>query len=109
MYWLVRPVSYVFWAEMKSLSLPGFKYSSAMASSMKDGGYGDPLCKDPYGPEVSGPLLPLLQEAGQDRTVCVNNFQNPNPEVTEKQVAKSKGFDYGNTMLYAKFVMSAVL
>jgi hypothetical protein len=61
-----------------------------------DGGYGGPLCKDPYGPEVSALLEKLQQEAEADRTLCYNNFCDPNPELTPEQTAKCKGFDYGD-------------
>jgi len=64
-----------------------------------DGGYGGPLCKDPYGPEVSALLEKLQQEAEADRTLCYNNFCDPNPELTPEQVAKCKGFDYGDKWL----------
>lgn len=61
-----------------------------------DGGYGGPLCKDPYGPEVSALLEKLQQEAEADRTLCYNNFCDPNPELTPAQTAQCKGFDYGD-------------
>merc|ERR1711963_244140 len=64
-----------------------------------DGGYGGPLCKDPFGPEVSALLEKLQQEAEADRTLCYNNFCDPNPELTPEQVAKCKGFDYGDKWL----------
>merc|ERR1712242_315824 len=54
---------------------------------------------DPYGPEVSALVEKLLKEADQDRTLCYNNFQDPCPALTPEQVAKCKGFDYGDKTL----------
>merc|ERR1711963_973077 len=61
-----------------------------------DGGYGGPLCRDPYGPEVQDLVDKLLKEAEDDRSLCYNNFQDPCPELTKEQVQKCKGFDYGD-------------
>merc|ERR1712209_72248 len=61
-----------------------------------DGGYGGPLCRDPYGPEVQDLVEKLLKEAEDDRSLCYNNFQDPCPELTKEQVQKCKGFDYGD-------------
>merc|ERR1712151_909412 len=38
----------------------------------------------------------LQDEAEKDRTLCFNNFQDPNPELTQEQVAMCQGFDYGD-------------
>merc|ERR1712242_37901 len=61
-----------------------------------DGGYGGPLCRDPYGDEVQHLVEKLLKEADNDRSLCYNNFQDPCPELTKEQVQKCKGFDYGD-------------
>merc|ERR1712156_927086 len=61
-----------------------------------DGGYGGPLCRDPYGPEVQDLVDKLRKEADDDRSLCYNNFQDPCPELTKEQVQKYKGFDYGD-------------
>jgi len=61
-----------------------------------DGGYGGPLCRDPYGPEVQDLVDKLLKEADKDRSLCYNNFQDACPELTKEQVQKCKGFDYGD-------------
>merc|ERR1712241_1156079 len=77
----------------------GFHYlleCHGLGGKNADGGYGGPLCKDPYGPEVSALLEKLQREAEADRTLCYNNFCDPNPELTPEQVAKCKGFDYGD-------------
>merc|ERR1711884_857164 len=60
----------------------------------EDGGYGGPLCREPYGPEVQELVDKLLREAEDDRSLCYNNFQDPCPELTKEQVQKCKGFDY---------------
>jgi len=64
-----------------------------------DGGYGGPLCEDPYGDEVSTLVKKILAESEEDRTLCYNNFHDPCPELTKEQVAKCKGFDYGDKTL----------
>merc|ERR1739844_261117 len=64
-----------------------------------DGGYGGPLCEDPYGDEVSTLVKKALAESEEDRTLCYNNFHDPCPELTKEQVAKCKGFDYGDKTL----------
>nr|O77206.1 RecName: Full=Dinoflagellate luciferase [Lingulodinium polyedra]AAC36472.1 luciferase [Lingulodinium polyedra] len=63
------------------------------------GGYGGPLCEDPYGSEVQAMTEKLLKEADSDRTLCFNNFQDPCPQLTKEQVAMCKGFDYGDKTL----------
>merc|ERR1712157_176854 len=64
-----------------------------------DGGYGGPLCEDPYGDEVSTLVQKILAESEGDRTLCYNNFHDPCPELTKEQVAMCKGFDYGDKTL----------
>merc|ERR1712214_199136 len=92
----------------KEMEVNGKKYESGFHSLLEahelggkneDGGYGGPLCKDPYGPEVQALVEKLLKEADQDRTLCYNNFHDPCPQLTPEQVAKCKGFDYGDKTL----------
>merc|ERR1712241_1505589 len=64
-----------------------------------DGGYGGPLCADPYGEEVQNMVENLLAQSELDRTLCYNNFQAPCPELTKQQTAQCKGFDYGDKTL----------
>merc|ERR1719204_2989482 len=63
------------------------------------GGYGGPLCEDPYGAEVSKMVEKILKDSDEDRTLCYNNFHDPCPELTAEQVAMCKGFDYGDKTL----------
>nr|AAL40676.1 luciferase [Pyrocystis lunula] len=63
------------------------------------GGYGGPLCEDPYGAEVSKLVDQVLKDSDNDRTLCYNNFHDPCPELTKGQVAMCKGFDYGDKTL----------
>ena len=80
----------------------GFHYlleCHELGGKNEDGGYGGPLCKEPYGPEVQALVEKLLKEADQDRTLCYNNFQDPCPQLSQEQVAKCKGFDYGDKTL----------
>jgi muconolactone delta-isomerase len=80
----------------------GFHYlleCHELGGKSEDGGYGGPLCPDPYGSEVSALVERLLKEADQDRTLCYNNFQDPCPALSKEQVAKCKGFDYGDKTL----------
>merc|ERR1711963_1090008 len=92
----------------KEMEVNGKKYESGfhylleaheLGGKNEDGGYGGPLCKDPYGPEVQALVEKLLKEADQDRTLCYNNFHDPCPQLTPEQVAKCKGFDYGDKTL----------
>merc|ERR1711884_676885 len=64
-----------------------------------DGGYGGPLCADPYGEEVQNMVENLLAQSEIDRTLCYNNFTAPCPELTKRQTAMLKGFDYGDKTL----------
>jgi len=89
----------------KPMEVGGKTYDSAfhylleaheLGGKNEDGGYGGPLCRDPYGAEVSHLVEKLLKEAEEDRTLCYNNFQDPCPSLTKEQVAKLKGFDYGD-------------
>merc|ERR1719220_1645880 len=64
-----------------------------------DGGYGGPLCKDPYGAEVQALVDQILKESEDDKTLCYNNFHDPCPMLTKEQVALCKGFDYGEKTL----------
>merc|ERR1719510_961590 len=64
-----------------------------------DGGYGGPLCKDPYGTEVQALVDQILKDSENDRTLCYNNFHDPCPALTKEQVAACKGFDYGDKTL----------
>merc|ERR1719204_1838675 len=71
-----------------------------------DGGYGGPLCKDPYGAEVRGIVDRLVKEAAEDKTLAFDNFKEPCPQLTKEQVALCKGFDYGDKTL--KLPMGAI-
>merc|ERR1711884_848680 len=64
-----------------------------------NGGYGGPLCEDPYGAEVQALVDQILKESEDDRTLCYNNFHDPCPMLTKEQVALCKGFDYGDKTL----------
>ena len=48
-----------------------------------DGGYGGPLCQDPFGEEVQGLVKQILADSEKDRTLCYNNFMDPCPELTD--------------------------
>merc|ERR1712127_308778 len=63
------------------------------------GGYGGPLCEDPYGAETQALVDQILKESENDRTLCYNNFHDPCPQLTKEQVALCKGFDYGDKTL----------
>merc|ERR1739844_798039 len=64
-----------------------------------DGGFGGPLCEDPFGDEVSKLATKALAESEEDRTLAFNNFHDPCPSLTKEQVAMCKGFDYGDKTL----------
>merc|ERR1712129_650236 len=64
-----------------------------------DGGYGGPLCQQPFGDEVQKLTKQILEDSEKDRTLCYNNFMDPCPELTKAQVAICKGFDYGDKTL----------
>merc|ERR1712045_176089 len=64
-----------------------------------NGGYGGPLCEDPYGAEVQALVDQILKESEDDKTLCYNNFHDPCPMLTKEQVALCKGFDYGDKTL----------
>merc|ERR1711992_236633 len=61
-----------------------------------DGGFGGPLCEDPFGDEVSKLATKALAESEEDKTLAFNNFQDPCPSLSKEQVAMCKGFDYGD-------------
>jgi len=80
----------------------GFHYlleAHELGGKSKDGGYGGPLCADPFGSEVQQLVEVLLAEAEKDTTLCYNNFKDPCPALTKKQVDMCKGFDYGDKTL----------
>jgi len=64
-----------------------------------DGGFGGPLCEDPFGEEVSKLATKALAESEEDKTLAFNNFHDPCPSLTKEQVAMCKGFDYGDKTL----------
>merc|ERR1719361_426178 len=79
----------------------GFHYlleAHELGGKNTDGGYGGPLCKDPYSKEIADLIEVLLAEAQQDKTLCYNNFKDPCPQLTKKQTELCKGFDYGDKM-----------
>jgi len=49
--------------------------------------------------EISDLCQLLLSEAQEDKTLCYNNFTDPCPQLTERQVLLCKGFDYGDKTL----------
>merc|ERR1719499_1976854 len=80
----------------------GFHYlleAHELGGKNPDGGYGGPLCADPYSKEIMSLCEVLLAEAQQDKTLCYNNFKDPCPQLTKKQVELCKGFDYGDKTL----------
>jgi len=62
----------------------------------KDGGYGGPLCENPYGAELSNIVKRLQEEAVNDKTMAFNNFTDPCPKLSSKQVSLMEGFDYAD-------------
>jgi len=62
----------------------------------KDGGYGGPLCENPYGAEVSNIVKRLQQEAVNDKTMAFNNFTDPCPKLSRRQASLMQGFDYAD-------------
>mmetsp|Transcript_39014 Transcript_39014/g.112639 ORF Transcript_39014/g.112639 Transcript_39014/m.112639 type:complete len:485 (+) Transcript_39014:67-1521(+) len=80
----------------------GFHYlleAHELGGKNADGGYGGHLCLDPYSKEISDLCTVLLSEAQQDKTLCYNNFTDPCPQLTQRQVELCKGFDYGDKTL----------
>ena len=49
------------------------------------GGYGGPMCADPYGAEVQGIVENALAQSEIDKTLAYNNFTDPCPELTKTQ------------------------
>merc|ERR1711933_414977 len=80
----------------------GFHYlleAHELGGKNADGGYGGPLCSDPYGEEVTSMVNSLLAMSEIDKTLAFKNFTMPCPELTKEQVAKCNGFDYGDKTL----------
>ena len=80
----------------------GFHYlleAHELGGKNTTGGYGGPLCQDPYGEEFTSLCQILVDEAQQDKTLCCENFTTPCPQLTKEQVAMNKGFDYGSKTL----------
>merc|ERR1719284_620058 len=63
----------------------------------KQGGFGGPLCAEPYGDEVQSIVKRLLADSDNDKSLAFNNFADPCPELTKKQLETMKGFDYADT------------
>ena len=61
-----------------------------LGGKSEDGGFGGPLCKDPFGPEVPALVERLWKEADQDRTLCYDSFHDPCPRLTPEPVATCK-------------------
>merc|ERR1712032_895535 len=80
----------------------GFHYlleAHELGGKNPDGGYGGPLCSDPYGEEVVSMVNNLLAMSELDKTLAFKNFTLPCPELTKAQVDQCKGFDYGDKTL----------
>merc|ERR1712242_590630 len=80
----------------------GFHYlleAHQLGGKNADGGFGGPLCPEPYSQEIADLVKNLLTEAQSDQTLCYNNFKDPCPQLTQKQVDLCKGFDYGDKTL----------
>merc|ERR1712127_266226 len=80
----------------------GFHYlleAHELGGKNEDGGFGGPLCQDPYGDEVTSITQNLLAQAEIDNTLAFNNFKDPCPSLTKEQVAMCKGFEYGDKTL----------
>jgi len=76
----------------------------------KDGGYGGPLCKEPFGKEVQDICDKILVRSdagaegpGNADQLCYNNFKDPTPELTKEQVQSIKGYDYGDKTICLPF------
>merc|ERR1719491_2231304 len=60
----------------------GFHYlleCHGLGGKNEDGGYGGPLCKEPFGDECSKLAKQVLEDADKDRTLAFNNFMDPCP------------------------------
>merc|ERR1719414_2647349 len=80
----------------------GFHYlleARELGGKNADGGFGGPLCPEPYSQEIADLVKNLLTEAQSDQTLCYNNFKDPCPQLDKKQVDLCKGFDYGDKTL----------
>jgi hypothetical protein len=79
--------------------MSGYTYKTevhALHGMNKHGGFGGPLCAEPYGDEVQSIVKRLLADSENDKTLAFNNFTDPCPELTKKQLQTMKGFDYAD-------------
>ena len=58
----------------------------------KHGGFGGPLCAEPYGDEVQSIVKRLLVDSEADKSLAFNSFTGSRPELTKKQLQTIKGF-----------------
>ena len=70
--------------------MSGYTYKTevhVLRGMNKHGGFGGPLCAEPYGDEVQPTMKSLLADSENDKTLAINNFTDPCPELTKKQFA----------------------
>ena len=67
--------------------MSGYTYKTevhALHGMNKQGGFGGPLCAEPYGDEVQSIVKRLLADSDNDKSLAFNNFTDPCPELTKK-------------------------
>ena len=78
-------------------SLAALMAASGWTGGMnKHGDFGGPLCAEPYGDEVQSIVKRLLADSENDKSLLVNDFTDPCPELTKKRLQMLKGFDYAD-------------
>ena len=65
----------------------------ALHGTKEHGGFGVPLCAEPYGVEAQSSVMNLLADSDNDTSLALNNFTDHRPELTQKHLHTMNEFD----------------